>query len=197
MEIYQKTKNIVYKSAETLNKKLELRSVKRIKRFTIIIFAILIVLDIVFVLPNPFPTFSRIVLDSSPKYMFIIFLWGIMTANIFFSRKVKHIIRVKLFGLVLMIVITMVLYMMGSQIAGMSTELECENFESRTQPVFTELICRNSAGEKIDCISSFEECRSTKYDITTMNKLSLLIFGFVFGYLLWPQIEQDPRDTST
>lgn len=196
MNIYLKSKKLIYESAQNLNQKLENKSVRKVQRFTIIIFAILIVLDVVFVLPNPFPTFSRTVLDSSPKYAFIIWLWGIMTANIFFPRNVNNIFRIKLIGLVLMILISVVLYTLGSNIFEQSAGINCSNYSSTNPTIFTEVICYNTDNAKIDCNSTSVICSGIKYDITTTAKLYLLIFGFVFGYFLWPQMEHEPKKFS-
>ena len=194
MSIFQKSQRVIKRSAEALNKFNEHRGVKRIKRFTIIIFAFLIIVDVAFVLPNPFPTFSRAVLDSSPKYMFIIWLWGIMTANIFFPRQVKNIVRLKYIGAFLIILVTMLLFAIGDQISNTSARIDCSNFQEQSPPTFTEVICRDDDGAKIDCIATLGECDFTKYDITIYAKFGLLIFGFVFGYFLWPQMEQEPKD---
>jgi len=192
MNIYQKSKKFVNDGAQSINQKLKNESVRKVQRITIIIFAVLIVLDVVFVLPNPFPTFSRLMLDSSPKYSFIIWLWGVITANIFFPRKVKNIRLVKFIGLLGIIFISTALYIQGNRISNMSSTLDCNNFLSETQPNFTEIICYNSENSKVDCAEATNDCNKTKYDITTTSKLSLLIFGFVFGYLFWPQMERDP-----
>src|SRR5210317_1667734 len=99
MNIYQRSTKVIRESAHSVNEKLKSEGIRKVQRITIIIFAVLIVMDVVFVLPNPFPTFSRLMLDSSPKYSFIIWLWGIITANIFFPRKVKNVFLVKSIGL--------------------------------------------------------------------------------------------------
>lgn len=192
MSFYQKTKNIIYNRAQSLNEKLEHKSVKKVKRVTIIIFATLIVLDVIFVLPTPFPTFSRVVLDSSPRYMFIIWLWGIMTANIFFTRNVPFIFKNRLIALVLMILISLGLYLVGNNISKSSSNINCANIQSETVSTFSELVCYNSDDLKIDCNEAEGDCFWVKHDISTMSKLSLLIFGFLYGYFFWPQIEREP-----
>jgi small-conductance mechanosensitive channel len=192
MSIYQKSKSIIYQGAQSLNEKLERKSVKKVKRITIIIFATLIVLDVVFVLPTPFPTFSRVVLDSSPRYMFIIWLWGIMTANIFFTRNVAFKFTNRLIALVLMILISLGLYLVGNNISNSSSDINCENIQSETVSTFSELVCYNSDDAKIDCNETEGDCFWVKHDISTMSKLSLLIFGFLYGYFFWPQIEREP-----
>ena len=197
MNTYQKSKKIIYENAKSIGEKLESEGIRKIKRITIIIFAALIALDVIFVLPNPFPTFSRVVLDSSPTYIFIIWLWGIMTANIFFPRKVKFIFRVKLIGLVLMIIIGTGLYLHGHRISEMASELDCSAIDSNSAPAFAEIICYNLNDSKIDCFNANGECNTIKYDITTTAKLSLLIFGVVFGYFLWPQLEREPSESSS
>ena len=192
MSIYQQTKKTLKRSADALNKVNEHKGVRKIKRITIVIFALLIILDVIFVLPNPFPTFSRTVLDSSPKFMFIIWFWGIMTANIFFPRKVKNMVRLKIIGSVLIVFISAVLLYTGNHVYTISSQLDCDNLQSRTPPILTEIICRDEEGTKIDCVEMAIKCDYTKYDITTSAKLGLLIFGFVFGYFFWPQVERAP-----
>ena len=191
MSIYQKSKRLIYQGAQLLNEKLERKSVKKVQRITIIIFATLIVLDVIFVLPTPFPTFSRVVLDSSPRYMFIIWLWGIMTANIFFTINVPFKARNRLIALVFMILICMGLYFIGNNISNSSSDINCENIQSETVSAFSELVCYDSEDAKIDCYEIEGNCFWVKHDISTMSKLSLLIFGFLFGYFFWPQIERE------
>lgn len=192
MNYYQRSKEFIHRGAQSVNQKLENERIKRIKRITIIVFAILLLLDIIFVLPNPFPTFSTVVLKSSPKYMFIIWIWGIMTANLFFSRNIAFKFRVKIIGLILIIVITLALYFAGKSISDGSNDLNCENIELKSTTIFTEIICYNSDGKKIDCINNRTNCYSGRYDLTTGSKFTLLLAGFIFGYFLWPQMEKKP-----
>ena len=117
-----------------------------------------------------------------------------MTANIFFPRKVNNIIRVKIIGSILIIVITVLLIWVGNHLSDVSSQIDCSNFQTQTPPTFTEVICRDLDGAKIDCIETLENCNYTKYDITIFTKFGLLAFGFVFGYFFWPQIEQGPID---
>ena len=193
MNIYQRSTKVIRESAHSVNEKLKSEGIRKVQRVTIIIFAVLIVLDVVFVLPNPFPTFSRLMLDSSPKYSFIIWLWGVITANIFFPRKVNKVLLIKSIGLAGIILISTALFIHGSNIANKSKLLECTNINTQPQPGFTEVICYNAKNSKIDCFAANGDCSNSKYDITTTSKLMLLIFGFVFGYLLWPQIERAPE----
>ena len=196
MNIYERSRKTINDSAKSVNKTLKHEGVKKVQRVVIIIFAILIILDVVFVLPNPFPTFSRLMLDSSPKFSFVIWLWGVITANIFFPRKVEKVFLVKSIGLAGIIVISTALYIHGNNIVKQSSALDCSNFDTQPQPGFTEIICYNSNNSKVDCADSQNDCQNTKYDITTMSKLSLLVFGFIFGYFFWPQMERDPEDIT-
>lgn len=197
MNYYKKSKKLIFQGAQSIHEKLEQEGVKKVQRITLIIFLSLIVLDVIFVLPTPFPTFSRVVLDSSPKYMFIIWLWGIMTANIFFTRKVTFNLKTRLFGLICMILISVGLYIGGNKISTSTSDLNCENIQTQNPSVFSEVVCYNSKNSKIDCNDIENNCLSVKYDISTMSKLSLLIFGLAFGYFFWPQIERVPSESNT
>lgn len=192
MNYYQRSTEFIHRGAQSVNQKLENKRIKRIKRITIIIFAILLLVDIIFVLPNPFPTFSTVILKSSPKYMFIIWIWGIMTANLFFSRNIPFKFRVKVIGLIFIVVITIALYFAGKSISYASKDLSYENIELKSTSIFTEIICYNREGYKIDCVNNRTNYHFAKYDLTTGSKFLLLLAGFIFGYFLWPQIEKKP-----
>ena len=56
---------------------------------------------------------------------------------------------------------------------------------------FSELVCYDSEDAKIDCNEAEGNCFWVKHDISTMSKLGLLIFGFLYGYFFWPQIERE------
>lgn len=189
MSLLTDPKQYIHQTAVELGKKLDTKSARKVRRLTIIIFAILLVADIIFVLPNQFPTFSRLTLDSSPRYSFIIFLWGILTANIFFPRKVKSAFKLKIFGIIGIIGICIGLYIHGNSIRNMTTQVDCETIQSEPQPAFTEIICYNANDDKVDCSRPDRTCETIKYDITTFSKLTLLVVGFVFGFIFWPQVE--------
>ena len=192
MSYYQRSKEFIHRGAQSLNKKLENESIKRIKRITIIIFAILILVDVILVLPNPLPTFSSVVLKSSPKYMFIVWIWGITTAKLFFNRNIVFKYRDKIIGLIFLLAITIALYFAGKSISEKSKDLICENIELKSTSILTEIICYNSDGHKIDCVNNRTNCHTAKYDLTTGSKFMLLLLGFIFGYFLWPQTEKKP-----
>lgn len=200
MNYYQKSKKFIKRGADSLNNKLENESVKKIKRVTIIIFATLLILDIVFVFPGiSFPTISRVMLFSSPKYLFIIWLWGIATSNIFFPRKIKNTVKVKFIGLLFLIAITVPLYFVGDMISKQSDELSFIDRSTASTSMFTEIICYNEDVLKVDCSNDATPCTSVRIDINTGTKTMLLVAGMLFGYFLWPQVEKKvdkPGDIS-
>ena len=192
MNYLQRSREFFHSGAQSVSQQLENKNIKRIKKITIIIFAFLFILDVFLVLPNPFPTISSVVLASSPKYMFIIWVWGIITANLFFSRNVVFKFGIRLISLVCMIAIITALYFAGKSISEKSESLNFDNIEIKTTSAFTEIICYNSEGNKIDCVNNRSNYHSSKYDLTTESKFILLLTGFVFGYFLWPQAEKKP-----
>jgi hypothetical protein len=191
MNYYQQSKHYIKRNAKALNEKLEHKSVKKIKRVVIIIFAALLLLDVVFVLPNKFPTISKVVLFSSPKNLFFIWLWGVATANLFFPRKFKHVVKIRIIGLVLLIGITVPLYFVGQMVSRQAAGLECTDSATTPTSFFTEIICYNDLDQKITCTSAGEGCY-VRIDINTCTKAMLIIAGMLFGYFLWPQLEREP-----
>jgi len=197
MNYYQQSKQYIKRNAKALNDKLEHKSVKKIKLVVIIIFAALLLLDVVFVLPNKFPTISKVVLFSSPKNLFFIWLWGVATANTFFPRKFKHVVRVRIIGFILLIGITGALYFVGQMVSRQSAGFECS--ESATAPTsfFTEIICYNDLDKKIACADARTPCKYVRIDINTRTKAMLIVAGMLFGYFLWPQLEREGDKAKT
>ena len=196
MHYYQRSKQYVKKGANALGEKLEHKSVKKIKRVVIIIFAALLLLDIVFVLPNKFPTISKVVLFSSPKNLFIIWLWGVATANIFFPRKFKNAVKIKIIGFVLLIGITVPLYFVGQMVSKQSDSLNCSDSATAPSSYFTEIICYNDVDLRVDCAEALTPCSYVRVDINTLTKAMLIIAGMLFGYFLWPQLEREVDKTG-
>ena len=196
MNYYQQSKQYIKKGANALGQKLEHKSVKKIKRVVIIIFATLLLLDIVFVLPNKFPTISKVVLFSSPKNLFIIWLWGVATANIFFPRKFKNAVKIKIIGFVLLIGITVPLYFVGQMVSRQSDGLNCSDSATAPSSYFTEIICYNDVDHKVDCAEGRTPCSYVRIDINTRTKAMLIIAGMLFGYFLWPQFERSPDEAG-
>lgn len=196
MNYYQRSKQYIKKGTNALNSKLEHKSVKRIKRVVIIIFAVLLLLDVVFVLPNKFPTISKVVLFSSPKNLFFIWFWGVATANIFFPRKFKHVVKIRIIGFILLIGITVPLYFVGQMVSKQSAGLECSDSATAPSSYFTEIICYNGLDQKITCANAGIDCY-VRIDINTRTKAMLIIAGMLFGYFLWPQLEREVDEGGT
>lgn len=191
MNYYQKSKQLLKSGARSLNNTLEKKQVKRVKRFVIIIFAMLIILDVIFVLPyTKFPTISRVVLMSSPKYLFVIWLWGIATSNIFFPRRITHTFSMKITGLIVLIVITVPLFYVGNMVLDQSDQLLCSTINTDSVTMFTDIICYNDLGQKVDCAKDTFLCSSVRVDINTGTKAIILLAGMLFGYFFWPQFER-------
>ncbi len=191
MNLYQQSKQYIKSGANALKDKLEHENVKKIKRVVIIIFAALLILDVVFVLPNKFPTISKVVLFSSPKNLFFIWLWGVATANIFFPRKFKHVVKIRIIGLILLIGITVPLYFVGQMLSEQSSGINCSDSVSTPTSYFTEIICYNKLDQKVACGYASTPCNYVRIDINTRTKAMLIIAGMLFGYFLWPQLERE------
>jgi hypothetical protein len=191
MNYYQTSRQFIKRNATALNQQLESKRIKKIKRIVIIIFVALLILDVVFVIPTtPFPTISKVVLLSSPKNLFIIWLWGVATANIFFPRKIKNPLKIKIIGFVALIVITVPLYFAGRMISNQAQGLICNDGSQAPNAYFTEIICYSDDERKIDCSNSNIACAGVRVDINTLTKTILLVAGMLFGYFLFPQYEK-------
>ena len=196
MNYYQRSKQYIKKKATTLNDKLEHKSVRKIKRVVIILFAALILLDILFVLPNKFPTISKVVLFSSPKNLFFIWLWGVATANLFFPKKFKNVAKIKIIGFILLIGITVALYFVGQRVSEQSAGINCNNNAMAPTSMFTEIICYNELDQKVACADPGTPCNYVRIDINTRTKAMLIVAGMLFGYFLWPQLEREVGDAG-
>lgn len=202
MKYYQESKQFFNRKAEALNRLLESKRVKKIKRFIIILFATLILLDVIFVLPNKFPTISRVVLLSSPKNLFLIWLWGVTTANLFFPRKIKNPGKTKIIGSFLLIGITAGLIFIGLNISQEADDLTCADATNTPTSFYTEIICYTEyddpkkPDDKVDCAEPGRACDYIRIDITTPAKATLIIVGMLFGYLLWPQLEREEDNSD-
>jgi hypothetical protein len=194
MKLYHKSRQLIKGGANKVSFILDKnkKGVRTIRLIIIILFTVLIVADIIFVSPSTrFPTISKVVLLSSPKNLFLIWLWGVTTANLFFPRKIAHPVQTKIIGLLLLIIITITLYFFGVNLTRKYDGLTCDDSRTTVTSFYTEIICYNKPGNtKVDCFNDTTPCSYVRVDIKTWAKALLIIMGMVFGYFLWPQIER-------
>ena len=179
-------------AARKLDTKLRKDKVVKAKKIILWAFVSLIVLDIIFVLPGvPFPTISRVVLNSSPKFFFIIWLWGLITANFLFPRRKHASVFPRIQGLLIIMIVAFGLFLFGNSIEKKSAKLSCPDSTSVSIPFYTNLQCFNSCDERIDCVKASTQCDHVKLDLKVEVKLFFIIIGMILGYYLWPQIERE------
>jgi len=177
------------------------RNVTLFKQLFIIAMAVLTIADVFFVLTPTYSTISQIVLYSSPEYMVFIWLFGLMTANFFFPRK-KSTVKIKKSTSVLVsLTIAIILLITGHVIHKEKTctadfpsfkdvpfymEITCREYKNNIRVNCKTLTCKQQNQTYIlqDVKNTIHELR---YDLTPEIKLLLMIFGFISGYIIWPQ----------
>lgn len=179
---------------ETIVKKLDSKKLKRFKMIILFVFIGLIALDIVFVFPNGYPTISQVVYDSSPKFIILIFLFGLFVTNVFFQREVTTTINFKRnFSIIFLVCLSL-------GVTGFAVEqpahINCTNFQTeipKTEtPSVTRILCQdytNGLTEYENCDCAQLQCNENvhfKKDLTVGVKLLVLLAGIILGYFLWP-----------
>lgn len=171
-------------------------TIKKLKIILIITIGLIVVLDIVFVAVDQFPTVSQVIQDSSPKYLVLIWLYGVATANIFFplTKHEKQLVPKKL-GAVSLAVICLALFVYGFTFK--QPVMNCQNYQDVEIEKIYQLIIKTkvrdaASHDKIDPASMIiQECSEDKFefkiDLRTDVKLLLVIFGIISGYLFWRQ----------
>lgn len=171
------------------------------KQFFIVTMVVLVLADVFFLLNENYSTISQVALYSSPKYMVFIWLFGVMTMNFFFPRNKSTVKIKKSVSIFLTVSVGIILLFAGHAIA-VQKDCESADFPSVEVPYYMEATCREfSKNARVDCDDL--KCKKQKegyvlqdeentvyilkYDLTPEMKLLLMIFGFIFGYLIWPQ----------
>jgi len=180
--------------AKSLTSTFESKLIKRVKFVIIFVFVTLIILDIVFVMPNKFPTISQVVFDSSPKYLVIIWLFGLAITNIFFQKFTSSDINMK-FNFLVLLGITIILIGFGFAI-DRPNNIICDNYQTEIGnteiPYVTRILCQdytNGRTERINKNCQSLECSDSidfKLDLAVHFKFLILILGIFAGYALWP-----------
>lgn len=167
--------------------------IKKFKRIILYVFIALVVLDIIFVAIPEFPSISRVIYNSSPKYIVLIWLFGLFISNIFLQRHVtdnKH--QTKYF--IFLSICTVFFLVLGFTL---KTDINCANYKTEIKkqeiPYVTRVLCQEHYTDKaeyanrncneLDC----NEAILFKIDLTNLMKLFILILGIVAGYLFWPR----------
>ena len=180
---------------------------KRVKMALILVFVALILLDVALLVFDK-PTISKIVLNSSPRFMVLIWIWGILSANFFLPRRSEDVKVPKWLGFVLLIGITAFLAFSGNKMYHGTLGCDAETAQPDI-PKFTEVI-GNSPENKdhtrypnATCyyIQDHSSTVDFRYDLRQEAKLFLFLLGGFFGYFIWPQRldknEHEFRETKT
>ena len=173
---------------------LENDTIKKFKRIILFVFLALIVVDILLVTDNDYPTFSRIIHNLSPYSIVLIWLFGLFVTNIFFQREVNQKIRIKRnFGI--LATISVLLLALGLLVK-QPTTITCDNYKSEIEKIetagITKVYCQNIGvghGDHENCNCDTMQCTSGtsfKLDFTNEFKFFILILGIGLGYCLWP-----------
>lgn len=176
---------------------------KGLKIFLLVAFGFLLVADIIFVIFSSIPTISQVVADSSPRYIVLIWLFGVATANVFFPKFPGERVIRRTYATPIMIVLFISLAVFGLTIQ--QNTYSCQNYkEFQTNKFYTMVVkhcvdgdqyCRKiNPGEisSSDCISNGY---SFKIDFRTEIKLVFLLSGLLSGYFFWPQTIQEEMNT--
>ncbi|MBT8234342.1 MAG: hypothetical protein HKO66_08890 [Saprospiraceae bacterium] len=181
--------------------------IENVKKFLLFIFVVLIVADVAFVFTDELPTISQVVLDSSPKYLIFIFLFGLATANIFFKRPLGSRLVSETKAVIILTLSILGLVLWGLNIN--DDNINCDNFNQiKASPIY-QIVCKecmedrqqylNSNCNKVTKAMCSDPSRTFdfKLDLTTEIKLILLFGGFIFGFLFWPQFQYPDEHLRT
>ncbi|GGD09041.1 hypothetical protein [Hyunsoonleella pacifica] len=169
---------------------------KKFKKIIFFVFIALVVLDIVFVSFSQFPTISRVIYNSSPKFIVLIWLFGLFISNVFLQRKVSNNINF-VWNLIILVIISVGFIIIGNKII-ISDDVKCSNYQTIIKKVeikyVTRVLCQEFESDSFhyenrDCETL--NCNSKvgfKLDLTNEMKLLILVLGVIAGYLFWPKI---------
>ena len=107
--------------------KIYYNTVKRTQQIVLFLFIGLIVFDIVLVFVPYAPTISQIVYDSSPQYIFIVYIFGTITNNVLFMRKTYKQIN-KIQNFIILLLFGFIFFLIGYKINKNSISLNCNNY---------------------------------------------------------------------
>lgn len=202
----KKMKKWMSQSVTTMSDKWDSIIIKRVKKFLLVIFSGLLVADVIFVFSDKLPTISQVVLDSSPKYLIFIWLFGLATANIFFKRPIGSRLVSDTKAVFILTVTILSLVLWGFNIN--DDDLNCANFDQYQTIAIYKIVCKECTADseqylnrdcqkimKSDC-NDPNRTYDFKLDLTTEVKLILLFGGFIFGFLFWPQFKEPGEQTN-
>lgn len=185
-------KNQINSLVEIANSK----GAQKFKKIIFFVFVALVVLDIVFVYFSQFPTISRVIYNSSPKFIVLIWLFGLFISNVFLQRKVSSNINF-VWNLLLLTALTIGFIILGNKII-IKEDTDCSNYQTIIKKVeikyVTRVLCQEFEKDSFhyknrDCQTL--NCNSEvgfKLDLTNEMKLLILVLGVIAGYLFWPKI---------
>ena len=176
--------------------------IKKFKRIILYLFIGLVLLDIIFVTPNKFPTISLVVYNTSPKFIIFIWLFGLFVTNVFFQRNVHRTINLTRNFLILAAV-SLSFLLIGLSIKEPNAIINCQNYKTEIKnveiPYVTRVLCQNTSkglSETENCNCETLSCTNGvcdtnivfKTDLTVLMKFLILLLGIILGYVLWPKV---------
>lgn len=172
------------------------KNAKKFKKVIFFVFAALVVLDIVFVASPKFPSISRVIYNSSPKFIVLIWLFGLFISNVFLQRKVQSNTNF-IWNFIVLLAVSCGILILGNTIK-LNGEIDCANYQTEIPKAeikyVTRVLCQEEVADSIDYIN--RDCQKMncngavyfKLDVTNEIKLLLLILGILAGYLFWPKV---------
>ncbi len=180
--------------------KIYYNTVKRTQQIVLFLFIGLIVFDIVLVFVPYAPTISQIVYDSSPQYIFIVYIFGTITNNVLFMRKTYKQIN-KIQNFIILLLFGFIFFLIGYKINKNSISLNCNNYLEKYEKIkknnfFIRMVCidiidpNKPDGRKNRVCTNFN-CGANdiiKYDFNVFIKFMIFLFGLLISNYLWPSL---------
>lgn len=170
----------------------------------LIVFLALLVFDVVMVVltTSGFLTISKIVLHATPRFVVMIWIFGIVTGNIFFPRSQPELKLRRTVRLVILIFFGFGFLALGHRVDQMSSGLQCSTHTRGNGFVWSflraECISCNSTNNMnfVPCIqANDDECRAT-VNFSTDANLCIFLFGMFCGFVFWPQVPDSGADSK-
>ncbi len=182
---------------ETCNRIAKNKEYKRAKRIMLFFFIVLLLFDIVLVFSadSGFPTISRVVLHATPKFVVIVWFFGLLTGNIFFPRTKPEVKIAPIFRLLILVSIGCSLLLLGYRVNSLNAEKSCSQNLPGSSWVwsFLRAECISKDSGKLNFVDCFTldqcQCEST-VNFSTDANLVLFLFGMFCGFVFWPQLPE-------
>lgn len=171
----------------------------------LVLFILLLIFDVVLVFSTKsgFPTISRIALHATPKFVVIIWLFGVLTGNVFFPRSHPELKLSRMKRLAILTIIGIFYLVLGYQVDQMGSGKACKENIAGSGAVWSFLraeclSCNSTANMSfVSCESSdADECKAT-VNFSTDANLCFFLFGMFCGFVFWPQVPNSSNDSDS